>query len=127
MTNTAKNQLYYLDHREDLLARSNMYNTTHHREQCIRRWKRKGMCLRPEETWDGVYDNYMTTAVCDSCEVELDDDVHNTHRCNDHMHEFPFYIRGTICSLCNKNDQWRRRMTPSSIYQIYQTYKLLTK
>ncbi len=125
--NPDRGRMYYQAHRTKLLSRSNAYNLTNHRQQCIRRWKRKGICLRPEETWDGVYDKYAATTHCESCEEELDDSNNNTHRCNDHSHVSPCFIRGTICNRCNKMDQWRKRMTPGSIYQTYQTYQLLTE
>ena len=104
---------------EEIKTKKAAHYKEHHREASIYDWKRKGICLRPDETWNGVYDKYKATTHCESCEVELDDSSHNTHRCHDHSHEGDCYIRGTVCQLCNTHDRWKKRMTPGSIYQKY--------
>jgi len=113
------NAAHYKANIEEIREYQAAYRKEHHRELTIYDWKRKGICLRPDETWNGVYAKYAATTHCESCEVELDDSSHNTHRCNDHSHVGDCYIRGTICHLCNVHDKWRKRRTPGSIYQKY--------
>ena len=110
---------YYQANTEKIKTKRAAYRKEHHREIIIYSWKHAGMMLRPEETWDAVYAKYAATTHCESCEVELDDSIHNTHRCHDHSHVGDCYIRGTVCQLCNSHDRWKKRMTPGSIYQGY--------
>ena len=111
--------VYYQANTEKIKSNAAAYYKEHHREALIYAWKRQGICLRLEETWDGVYAKYAATTHCESCEVELDHSIRSTRRCNDHSHEGNCYIRGTICHLCNVHDNWKKRMTPDSIYQGY--------
>ena len=90
-----------------------------HRENTIYNWKRRGVVLRDCETWNGVYDVYMATVNCESCDIVLDDSKWKTHRCLDHWHKDTWYTRGTICFLCNSNDHWQKRMTSTSVYNFY--------
>jgi len=115
----AKSAAYYQANAEKIKAKNAAHRKEHHREIIIYSWKHAGMMLRPDESWNAVYAKYATTTHCESCEVELDDSSHNTHRCHDHSHEGDCYIRGTVCQLCNSHDNWKKRMTPDSIYQKY--------
>ena len=110
-----KNAAHYQANKEKIKANKR----AHHREQCIRDWIRRGVKLRPTETWKGMYDKYITALKCESCDIELDDTLHITRRNLDHMHDPPYYIRGTICHSCNAHDNWRKQMTPYSKYQQY--------
>ena len=105
--------------RDKIKARMVVYNKEHHREYTINNWQRRGVKLRPGETWNGVYAKHMATKNCESCDIELDNNCRSTRRNLDHMHKGTHYIRGTICHLCNINDHWQKRMTPDSVYQSY--------
>ena len=115
----ARRAARYQANREKIIAQVAAYNKDHHKENCIRRWIARGIKLRPDETWDSVYDKYMATTQCESCEIVLDDNCWSTHRNLDHLHKGTYYIRGTICFLCNHTDQWQKRMTSTSVYNSY--------
>ena len=93
------------------------YRLEHHREYTINNWQRRGVKLRPGETWNGVYAKHMATKNCESCDIELDGTSCSTRRNLDHLHGG--FIRGTICHLCNHYDQWQKRMTSTSVYNSY--------
>ena len=115
----ARNAALYQTNKEEIKARMVVYNKEHHRERTIYKWQLRGVKLRPTETWNGVYDKHMATTHCESCDLEIDDNCRSTRRNLDHMHKGTHYIRGNICHLCNVHDQWRKRMTPDSVYQLY--------
>ena len=115
----AQDATYRLNNPEKCKAQSAAYRKNNHKQVCIRKWESRGVVLRPDETWDIVYDKYIATLNCESCDIELDDTLRITRRNLDHMHKGKWYIRGTICHSCNNRDQWRKRMTPYSTYQQY--------
>ena len=113
----AQNVAYNRANKGKIKAKGVAYRKNNHKEVCIRKWISRGVILRPTETWNGVYDKYIATLNCESCDIELDDTFRITRRNLDHLHGG--FIRGTICHSCNANDNWRKQMTPYSKYQQY--------
>tara|TARA_R110000787_G_scaffold6418_1_gene22440 strand:- start:674 stop:1000 length:327 start_codon:yes stop_codon:yes gene_type:complete len=69
-------------------------------------WKRRGVSRDCD--FDEIYDIYISTDLCDYCNVEL---VEGGKRCNrtkclDHNHKTR-EVRGIICHTCNRREVFR--------------------
>ena len=72
----------------------------------IAHWKRRGVSRDCD--FDEIYDIYLSTDLCDYCNVEL---VEGGKRCNrtkclDHNHKTR-EVRGIICHTCNRREVFR--------------------
>ena len=76
-------------------------------EACIKsnrisNWKQYGISL--DYDFDEIYDIYISTDLCDYCNVELVEGNYGSNRkCLDHNHSTG-EIRGVLCMTCNIRD-----------------------
>ena len=72
----------------------------------ISKWKSRGII---SDDWDALYERYLNTTQCDSCNVLLTDNSPRTRttKCLDHDHSIKDRenVRGILCHGCNMNDR----------------------
>jgi len=78
-------------------TRQQKYARLHHDRTMISKWKYRGLKLRPNETYDMIYDKVYTTTNCELCNLVFDDD--NVPEM-DHDHDTG-YFRKVLCRSCN--------------------------
>ena len=98
-------------------------------KRCVlKSWRRYGITFG-EMTDSFFYDViYIPATQCQSCNKTFDKTTKNDQKQADHKHDplNPCNIRGVICFQCNANDNWKKRLTPDSIYNQYLTKPPLT-
>ena len=72
----------------------------YHKYNTIANWKRRGIVLRENETYDMLYEKWHTTTNCENCEVELCFGTGSKGQCLDHCHDTG-YFRNILCHSCN--------------------------
>ena len=72
----------------------------YHKYNTISNWKRRGVVLRENETYDMLYEKWHTTTNCEKCKVELCFGTGSKGRCLDHCHDTG-YFRNILCHSCN--------------------------
>ena len=72
----------------------------YHKYNTIANWKRRGIVLRENETYDMLYEKWHTTTNCEKCKVELCFGTGSKGRCLDHCHDTG-YFRNILCHSCN--------------------------
>jgi len=101
--------------------------------QFLKDWKRRGITFG--EMTDSMYYDviFLPATICMSCEKVFDNTICNDKKCNDHNNKlketdplFVCNVRGVICFQCNIQDNWKKRLTPNSIYHQYLTKPPLT-
>ena len=119
-----KKELYVKNRKEILKKRKENYSPTaiERKKKRIKHWIQKKITFgntTPNEYYDNVF---LPTTHCNSCNKEFDlnnDKVKD--KCLDHIHlDIDFQVRGVICNACNIYDNWRYRLTPKSIYNMYE-------
>tara|TARA_R110001599_G_scaffold81062_1_gene218876 strand:- start:191 stop:649 length:459 start_codon:yes stop_codon:yes gene_type:complete len=64
----------------------------------ITNWKQKGVKF---DDWEALYKHYMSTEICDNCEIELvEGQFGGNKRCLDHDHATGAF-RNILCNTCN--------------------------
>jgi hypothetical protein len=136
---------YYQKNREKIMARDKVYRDTH-KEECaarnkayhqknrekiraywqspagrkariISQWKGYGIIC---DDWDALYERYITTLLCEQCNVELTTDRYNTEttRTLDHNHD-TLLFRNVLCHSCNvRRDVRRKARSAAERYRI---------
>ena len=83
-------------------------------------WKIRGITfgdMTPSDYYDNIY---IPALNCMACNKTFNKNNKNDCKCADHLHkETPCNVRGVICFECNLHDNWKKRLTPNSIYQLY--------
>lgn len=78
-----------------------MSKDPYHKSKTISRWNTVyGLILRPNETYDEIYDKVMNATNCEICQVNLIDGKKSNSRCMDHDHTTG-YFRMVLCHKCN--------------------------
>tara|TARA_R110000796_G_scaffold193497_1_gene310000 strand:+ start:315 stop:680 length:366 start_codon:yes stop_codon:yes gene_type:complete len=72
------------------------------KSRILSNWRRRGLILREGETYDMIYDKYLSTTHCELCNVELSTEKKRSSKtkCMDHCHETN-YFRNILCHSCN--------------------------
>ena len=73
----------------------------------INQWKRRGLKLRDNETYDKIYDIYLNSKNCNLCQIEFNE-LNKNKKCMDHDNETG-YFRDILCRSCNLNSKKRRK------------------
>ena len=89
-------------------------------------WKIRGITFG-EMTPSMYYDVlYLPSLKCMARDKLFNKDIKNDKKANDHNGNlqptdplFVCNVRGVICHQCNNHDQWKKRLTPDSIYNQY--------
>tara|TARA_R110000782_G_scaffold21284_1_gene57255 strand:+ start:7312 stop:7653 length:342 start_codon:yes stop_codon:yes gene_type:complete len=74
-------------------------------------WKRQGIILREDETWDIIHDTYKNTTNCCACDKDFvmgrgtSTGQGINGKCLDHDH-FTGYYRQILCRSCNTRDRF---------------------
>ena len=93
------------------------------KSKTLSNWKTYGITFG-DMTDSEFYDNiYLPATNCQSCNKIFNKINKNDWKQADHKHE-PLNlcnIRGVICNQCNSHDNWKKRLTPDSIYNQYLT------
>tara|TARA_R110002167_G_scaffold67608_1_gene191052 strand:+ start:327 stop:758 length:432 start_codon:yes stop_codon:yes gene_type:complete len=79
----------------------------YHKTNKICDWKRRGLLLRENESYDILYDKWVNVTNCEKCNVELVYGVGSNGRCLDHDHTSG-YFRNILCNSCN-----HKRISPT--------------
>ena len=87
----------------------------------LKDWRAAGITfgeMTPSFYYDVIY---LPALKCMSCDKDFNKINRNDWKCNDHLHERdkPCNVRGVICNECNIHDNWKKRLTPNSIYNQY--------
>ena len=83
------------------------YNKTPAKKKSFRisKWKSRGII---SDDYDALYDRFMTTTHCETCDVLLTTGGRNTRttKCVDHDHSIKdrYNVRAILCLACNSND-----------------------
>jgi len=121
-------KLYYENNKIEINIKRLIYNQTPAgiKSRFLSNWKFRGITfgnMTPSFYYDVIF---LPTLNCMSCEKKFDKIICNNKKCNDHNgkldKEHPLYmcnVRGTICFECNVGDNWKKRLTPNSIYNQY--------
>ena len=117
-----KQRLYYLENKDNILEYQKDYNAKNKEKVSTRQkayqidynqtpegkksnrisnWKSRGVI---HDDFNELYEKYITTELCELCNVELTEDKINTSttRCLDHCHETGEF-RNVLCWNCNIN------------------------
>lgn len=134
-----KSKLFYQANRDSVLEYHEIYRDTHKEERKIyqqtpagikanqlAQWNFRGITfgeMTPSFFYDVIY---LPATICMSCEKVFDKDIKNNLKCCDHNGKLPtdhpLYlcnVRGVICFACNIQDNWKKRLTPNSIFNQY--------
>ena len=124
---------YRETHKEEMKQYKKNYDATHKEERkeytqspagiksyILSHWNIRGITfgdMTPSDYYDNVY---LPALNCMACNKNFNNDNKNDVKCADHLHKkIPCNIRGVICNECNLHDNWKKRLTPDSIYQLY--------
>jgi len=126
----AKNNVYYNTHKKEIAEQHKEYNKTPagRKTEILCGWRKRGITfgdMTDSEYYDKIY---LPATQCQSCNKTFDKINRNNQKQADHKHDplNPCNIRGVICFACNIMDNWKKRLTPNSIYQQYLTKPPLT-
>ena len=65
----------------------------------VKDWKKRGLILHEDETIDMIYERYLSTIQCETCNVVLEGNGAN-QKCMDHCH-ITGHFRNILCKACN--------------------------
>ncbi len=77
------------------------------RKYLFQSWKKRGLKLRENETYEIIYSYYKNIDRCEKCGIKLDNNEQLTTKCMDHCHNTG-HFRQILCWNCNINDQNRQ-------------------
>jgi hypothetical protein len=107
--NAARDKVYRDTHKEEKAAWSKDYKQTPagRKAKSLSNWKGRGIIC---DDWDALYEKYLTTLLCEQCNVELTTDRYNTEttRTLDHNHDTHLF-RNVLCHSCNVRRDVRRK------------------
>lgn len=66
----------------------------------ISRWKKLGLILTENQTYEDIYEKVMNHSQCELCNVNLCDGVKSNSRTMDHCHQTGSF-RKVLCRKCN--------------------------
>jgi len=105
----AEQKVYRDTHKEERSALSKAYRQTPvgRKVHTISNWKQYGIIC---DDWDALYERYITTLLCEQCNVELTTDRYNTEttRTLDHNHDTHLF-RNVLCHSCNVRRDVKRK------------------
>lgn len=88
---------YYLNHKEDILANRKEYYKKNRDKVLKRTWIRRGLILKEDETWEGIFDRYNNSTRCEICDCEY---IGTNVKCMEHSH-ITGHLRNIACKRCN--------------------------
>jgi hypothetical protein len=107
--NMIRDKVYRDTHKEEKAAWSKDYKQTPagRKAKSLSNWKGRGIIC---DDWDALYEKYLTTLLCEQCNVELTTDRYNTEttRTLDHNHDTHLF-RNVLCHSCNIRRDVRRK------------------
>ena len=112
-----------IEYRETHKEETKEYNQTPAgiKSKILNNWNIRGITfgdMSPSDYYDNIY---LPALKCMACNKNFNKDNKNDSKCTDHKHDKnnPCNVRGVICFECNLHDNWKKRLTPDSIYQLY--------
>ena len=95
---SAYNKAYQAKNREQILAQRAEWRQTPQGKKALTKdqWKKRGLNM---EQFEGVYQRYLDTDICDNCNCELNQ-CNSSRKCMDHSHDTGDF-RNILCLSCN--------------------------
>jgi len=103
---------YYYKNKENMRKQQNKYKKTDRgrKNNRISRWRRSGLILQSDETYESIYKIVDECELCMNCGSEFSDKG-LFRKCMDHDHETGFF-RAVLCCRCNLWDpQYRKEIS----------------
>ena len=95
-----QNREHHIKNRESIIQKKKEWRQTDAgiKSQRISNWKRLGMILIDDQTWDSIYRKYIECENCQQCNKVFQTTL---DRQLDHCHTTG-YIRNIVCQRCNQ-------------------------